>query len=203
MSTLEKNTSIFLINLRNNCDEIMSNYTIPFANNWLIISNYERIVTKSASHSGFWGAVAGAILGGVACSKSKCDIPDDIIHAIEKPDVNLDIYNDILTYCYEKNIDEVELYTKAFVSKTVFSKIRSMKTTGYKPSKSTIVCLCLALNLNIHETQCLLSKAGYVLSNDIFTDKIISYCIEKSFFNIYEIESLLAEKMNRPVLFKA
>ena len=207
MSSLEKNPNDFLTNLRNNCDEIISNYEIPFANAMLF--SYiagTRLKTNNAhrtSGGGFFGALAGAVLGGIACSKSNGKVPDDIFNEIEKPEENLDIYNDILAFCHKKNIDEVELYTKAFVSKTVFSKIRSMKTTGYKPSKSTIVCLCLALNLNILETQALLNKAGYILSNEIFTDKIISYCIEKSFFNIYEIESLLSEKVNRPVLFKA
>ena len=78
-----------------------------------------------------------------------------------------------------------------------------MRVTGYRPSKSTIICLCLALNLNLKQTQELLNKAGYMLSNDIFIDKIVAYCIEANFFNIYEIESLLSEKMQRPVLFKA
>ena len=77
-----------------------------------------------------------------------------------------------------------------------------MKTTGHRPGKSTIICLCLALNLNIKQTQALLNKAGYMLSNDIITDKIISYCIEANYFNIYEIENVLYEKMHKPVLFK-
>ena len=130
-------------------------------------------------------------------------MPVGLLKKINEKEENLDIYGDIVSYCIEKNIDEVTLYTKAFVSKAGFSKIRSMKTTGYRPSKSTIICLCLALNLNLKQTQELLNKAGYMLSNDIFIDKIVAYCIEANFFNIYDIESLLSEKMQRPVLFKA
>ena len=243
MSTLEKNPSDFLTNLRNNCDEIISHYTIPDMSSAASAAIGATAAVGLIS-GGILGAFAGAVLGGVLLGNSQkgaktaskvpsitptaasCkphpisdetegdtnknevavtigEMPKDLIEKIEEAEEHLDIYSDILFHCEKKNIDEVELYTKAFVSKTVFSKIRSMKTTGYKPSKSTIVCLCLALNLNILETQALLNKAGYILSNEIFTDKIISYCIEKSFFNIYEIESLLSEKVNRPVLFKA
>ena len=58
--------------------------------------------------------------------------------------------------------------------KTVFSKIRSMKDTGYNPSKSTILCLCLALELNNKETEEMLNIAGYSLSVVIIADKIVS-----------------------------
>ena len=230
MSVLEKNPSDFITNLRNNCDEIISNYTIP-SSCTSASTAIASTATVGAIGGGFLGALAGIALGGVlignhtkgvqtASSKpnkvstdtlenneesidiTKGKMPKDLLEKIEEAEEQLDIYSDILYYCEKKNIDEVALYNKARVRKETFSKIRSMKTTGHRPGKSTIICLCLALNLNIKQTQALLNKAGYMLSNDIITDKIISYCIEANYFNIYEIENVLYEKMHKPVLFK-
>lgn len=116
-------------------------------------------------------------------------------------DTSCDLYPSIIKYCEEKDIAENELYKKAHVSKTVFSKIRSMKDTGYKPSKSTILCLCLALELNNIETEAMLNIAGYSLSNDIIADKIVSYCISKRYYDVYDIENLILEKTGRAYLY--
>ena len=112
-----------------------------------------------------------------------------------------DLYPSIIKYCEEKDIAENELYKKAHVSKTVFSKIRSMKETSYKPSKSTILCLCLALELNNKETEAMLNIAGYSLSNDIIADKIVDYCISKRYYDVYDIENLILEKTGRAYLY--
>ena len=216
MSITATNNTAFFLDLRNNCDELISNYTIPFH-----CSEAKSISQKpTVSHIDrcIWGTEIDEVLAELthiptqtdsisqtnkSLSHNNSQMPVGLLNKINEKEENLDIYGDIVSYCIEKNIDEVTLYTKAFVSKAGFSKIRSMKTTGYRPSKSTIICLCLALNLNLKQTQELLNKAGYMLSNDIFIDKIVAYCIEANFFNIYDIESLLSEKMQRPVLFKA
>ena len=216
MSITATNNAAFFLDLRNNCDELISNYTIPFH-----CSEAKSISQKpTVSHidRGICETAIGGVLGELthiptqtdsisqtnkSLSHNNSQMPVGLLKKINEKEENLDIYGDIVSYCIEKNIDEVTLYTKAFVSKAGFSKIRSMRVTGYRPSKSTIICLCLALNLNLKQTQELLNKAGYMLSNDIFIDKIVAYCIEANFFNIYEIESLLSEKMQRPVLFKA
>ena len=210
MSITATNNTAFFLNLRNNYEDIIPNYTIPDYHSEVSGIACGAAVSSVGGH--FWGAAVGGIFDGISLktdgfSKNKDtatdQMPKELLQKIHQKEENLDIYKDIVSYCIEKNIDEVTLYTKAFVSKAGFSKIRSMKTTGYRPSKSTIICLCLALNLNLKQTQELLNKAGYMLSNDIFIDKIVAYCIEANFFNIYEIESLLSEKMQRPVLFKA
>ena len=117
------------------------------------------------------------------------------------PNTSCDLYPSIIKYCEEKDIAENELYKKAHVSKTVFSKIRSMKNTGYKPSKSTILCLCLALELNNKETEEMLNIAGYSLSDDIIADKIVSYCISKRYYDVYDIENLILEKTGGVYLY--
>lgn len=116
-------------------------------------------------------------------------------------DTPCDLYPSIIKYCEAKDIAENELYKKAHVSKTVFSKIRSMKDTGYKPGKSTILCLCLALELNNKETEAMLNIAGYSLSDDIIADKIVSYCISKRYYDVYDIENLILEKTGGAYLY--
>lgn len=165
-------------NLRENYQEIMSNYVI---------------IAYATSRHGF---VSGAV----------CAPPLLSLNAIKNivksfPNTSCDIYPSIIKYCEEKDIAENELYKKAHISKTVFSKIRSMKDTGYKPSKSTILCLCLALELNASESDAMLNIAGYSLSNDIIADKIVSYCISKRYYDVYDIENLILEKTGGAYLY--
>ena len=159
-------------NLRENYQEIISNY----------------VITAYAT------SCHGSVGVGKVCTPPLSSL--STIKNIVKSFSNTpcDLYPSIIKYCEEKDIAENKLYKKAHVSKTVFSKIRSMKDTGYKPSKSTILCLCLALELNNKETEEMLNIAGYSLSDDIIADKIVSYCISKRYYDVYDIENLILEK---------
>lgn len=137
---------------------------------------------------------------GMVCKPSILSL-SDIKNFVKSFSNTCDLYPLIIKYCKEKDIDETDLYKKAHVSKTVFSKIRSMKTTDYKPSKNTIICLCLALELNNTETDAMLNIVGYALSNDIMADKIVSFCISKCYYDVYEIENLILEKTGGPYLY--
>ncbi|WP_293723162.1 hypothetical protein [Phascolarctobacterium succinatutens] len=157
-----------------------------------IISSYVITAYATSCH----GLVSGAV----------CAPPLLSLNAIKNivksfPNTSCDLYPSIIKYCEEKDIAENKLYKKAHVSKTVFSKIRSMKDTGYKPSKSTILCLCLALELNNKETEEMLNIAGYSLSDDIIADKIVSYCISKRYYDVYDIETLILEKTGGVYLY--
>lgn len=130
--------------------------------------NYPELTNKLA------GGALSSLLGAVACVGIICrpfGIPSELL--AEK---NPDIYGPILAYCNEKGIDnEADLYNKAMVTRSVFSKIRTMASTGYRPSKATILKLCIALNLSQTETLAMLKIIGYTLSNEIRADKVISY----------------------------
>lgn len=98
-------------------------------------------------------------------------------------------YKKICMYCDEKKIDETELYKQARVSRAVFSKIRNMGRKPYVPGKTTILCLCIALQLKLPQAQELLSILGYALSNEIIVDKVIAWCMEQEDL-IYTVDSI-------------
>jgi len=82
-----------------------------------------------------------------------------------------------------------EIYTKAGLDRRHFSKIRS--NLQYRPSKITAIALALALELNREEADTLLTAAGYTLSESETFDLIIAYCIEKSIYNLNDVNQAL------------
>lgn len=68
-----------------------------------------------------------------------------------------------------------------------------MKKTGYKPQKSTVLCLCLVLKLSLAETLDMLQILGYTLSNDIMVDKIVAWCLEQNQYELEAIDEIIKE----------
>ena len=84
-----------------------------------------------------------------------------------------------------------EIYKKANLSKQHFSKIRN--NPNYKPTKATALALAIALELNLEETQDLIERAGYALSNSSKQDLIVKYFILHRNYNIVDITLALYE----------
>ena len=138
---------------------------------------------------------AGAGKGVVKNTTKSIPIPADFDRWIDQEkDERGDFYKKIAEYCEKKNIDEVDMYKKARLNRSIFSKIRSMGRTGYLPSKSTVVCICLALELSLQESIELLGIVGYSLSDKMIIDKIVGWWLRHNQFDIFKINNLIYDK---------
>lgn len=97
----------------------------------------------------------------------------------------------------ERGADEIELYKKANIDRKLFSAIRC--NVNYKPKKKTAVALGIALELDMMEMMDLLQRAGMALSPSNKFDLIISYCIDKRIYDIFEVNAILF-KYDQPTL---
>lgn len=103
-----------------------------------------------------------------------------------------DTFSEYLMYIIkEKGLVNSDVYKKAIVDKKVFSKIEN--NINYHPQKSTVLQLCIGLELNLDETEDLLARAGYALSPSDKTDIIFSYFIENEIYDMIEIDIQLEE----------
>lgn len=100
-------------------------------------------------------------------------------------------------YIDKKGAIDSEIHKRAGIDRKHFSKIRS--TPNYRPRKNTIIALALALELNVTNTEELLSTAGYSLSNSDTCDLIIQFCFEKEIYNIHDVNQTLNLFSQKPL----
>ena len=92
----------------------------------------------------------------------------------------------------ERGLLDPDVYKRANIDRKHFNHIKNDKY--YRPKKETAVALAIGLNLNLDDTNTLLERAGFVLSNSSKFDLIIKYCIENSIYNIFDINEILFEE---------
>lgn len=90
-----------------------------------------------------------------------------------------------------------EIYTAANITKQVFSAIFSKK--NYRPSKNTVLALCLALRLDTATASDLLARAGYAFSPVDTTDCVVRCFLDKGEFSVFEVNIILYD-LKQPVL---
>lgn len=95
----------------------------------------------------------------------------------------------VLRLIDERGMTDPECYRRANLDRKLFSKIRS--NPGYTPRKPTAVALCIALELDLPQTQELLSRAGYGMSRASKFDVIVEYFIARGVFDVHTINQAL------------
>ena len=90
-----------------------------------------------------------------------------------------------------------EIYTAANITKQVFSSIFSKKK--YRPSKNTVLALCLALCLDTDTASDLLARAGYAFSPVDTTDCVVRCFLDKKDFSVFKVNYVLYD-LNQPLL---
>ena len=157
-------------------------------------------------HGIFGGILAGGLTYGTDTifknqPSGKPDIDAELEKELAKRERNF--YDYLLYYMDKKKFDkESDLYRKAEISRAVYSKIRSMRETNHRPSKPTVIKLCLALHLDSKETQEMLHIVGYGMSNASIIDKIIMFFIEHNEFDIFKIENKIFDKTKQRYLIE-
>lgn len=89
----------------------------------------------------------------------------------------------------ERGMADSEAYTKAYVDRRHFSKIR--KDVNYVPSKKTVLAFTIALELSLDEAKDLLASAGFALSRSSKTDLIIAYFLQNRIYDMFKINDVL------------
>lgn len=89
----------------------------------------------------------------------------------------------------ERGMPDSEAYTKAYVDRRHFSKIR--KDVNYVPNKKTVLAFTIALELSLDEAKDLLASAGFALSRSSKMDIIVAYFLQNKIYDMFEINDVL------------
>ena len=114
---------------------------------------------------------------------------NEIMERARKDHLNNNFSVSLLQLIEAKGQDAVQVYKRANIDRKLFSKIKT--NPDYLPSKKTVLALAIALELNLDETQTLLKKAGFTLSNSILSDVIIEFFITHGKYDLDEINAAL------------
>lgn len=89
----------------------------------------------------------------------------------------------------ERGMTDPECYKRANMDRRHFNHIKN--TPDYRPKKETVLALAVALKLNVRETENLLKRAGFALSDSDKRDRAIRYFISHRLYDINQINLIL------------
>ena len=89
----------------------------------------------------------------------------------------------------ERGLTDPQVYKRANLDRKLFSKIRTRP--DYRPGKNTVLTLCVALQLDLDDTEDLLKRAGLALSPGSKADLIVEYFIAHGEFDVFRINEAL------------
>lgn len=126
---------------------------------------------------------------------------EELLQNLEKEPIKLEksFSNMLFDLIKEKNMNEVEVYKRANLDRRHFSKIRN--NSEYKPSKETALSLCIALKLNLEETDKLLNTIGISLSNSSLLDVVVKAFIVNEIYDLDQLNLCLLEKNLKPLTY--
>ena len=112
---------------------------------------------------------------------------DDLHELLERTD---DGFSETLLKLIDRSgRKDSEVYKRANIDRKLFSKIRS--NPNYQPSKPTVLAFAIALELDLEETEMLLSRAGLALSHANKQDIVVEFFIKSKNYDIFELNSVL------------
>ena len=91
----------------------------------------------------------------------------------------------------ERGLSGPDLYKKAWMHKSVYSKI--MNNINYQPAKITAIAFGLALELPWESFTDLVSSAGYAMTRTSKFDTVIEYFVKHEKYSIEELNGILNE----------
>ena len=111
----------------------------------------------------------------------------DLDHYLKRKDAGfMETLLDMIQKSGQKNSD---IYHKANITRQHFSKL--VTNPSATVTKPVAVALTLALEMDLEQTQALLKRAGYTLTDSSVFDLIIKYHIENKIYNVPEINIVL------------
>lgn len=124
-----------------------------------------------------------------SCAPSQASYTDELEELLRKADEGFS--ENLLHRIDLTGKKDSEIYNRANVSRQLFSKIRNDR--NYRPTKQTALAFAIALELDLTQTQDLIGRAGYVLNKNSKFDLILTYFINKKWYNVVDINIALLE----------
>lgn len=103
----------------------------------------------------------------------------------------------LFAFIRSKDVDEVKLYQKIGISRSVFSRIRSDKQ--YQPERDNVYRFAIGLELNLDEAIQLLQSAGYYFKLNSRTSLVIRHCLANGIYELIAVDEILVNNHENPL----